>query len=252
VLDPTLAEAYAALGNVESASRNDETAIALFRRAIELRPSFATAHQWLGTTLMLTGARDESLASLQRAVALDPRSLIVAANYSSMLMIAGRNADAITACEPTLEYAPDSFLCVQNIGSAYLLEGKRDRARSYYDQWAKNWGTGTDRQVEALFDALDGKGDRKAFARKLAATPDRSWNDPGSGNLLSDFDIPVVLMLLDEKEMALQYIHGPNAGTTLAWSMLMPVMDPIRCDARFRDKARMMKIRDLRAEKLCR
>jgi TolB-like protein/tetratricopeptide (TPR) repeat protein len=251
VLDPTLSEAYAALGNVESASRNDQTAIALFRRAIELKPSFATAHQWLGTTLMLTGARDESLASLQRAVALDPRSLIVAANYSSMLMIVGRNADAITACEPTLAYAPDSFLCVQNMGAAYLLEGKRDLARSYYDRWAKNWGTGTDRQVGALFDALDGKSDRKAFARKLAATPDRSWNDPRSGNLLSDWDIPVILLLLDEEEMALQYIHATNASTTLAWSMLMPLMDPIRCDARFRDKTAMMKLRDPRAEKLC-
>ena len=251
VLDPTLAESYAALGSVESNALNYETAVALFKRAIELKPSFATAHQWLGTTLMLTGEREESLASLERAAALDPRSLIVAANYSYMLMIAGRNADAITACEPRLEYAPDSFLCVQNIGPAYLLEGKRDLARSYYDRWAKNWGTGTDRQVKALFDALDGKTDRKAFARKLAATPDRSWNDPRSGNLLSDFDILVILVLLDEKEMALQYVQATNASTTLSWSMLMPVMDPIRCDARFKGKAAELKIRDLRAEKLC-
>jgi hypothetical protein len=33
--------------------------------------------------------------------------------------------------------------------------------------------------------------------------------------------------------------------------MLLPVMNPIRCDARFRDKIEKMKIRDLRAEKLC-
>ncbi len=251
VLDPTLAEAYAALGNVENSDLHYETAVALFKRAIALKPSFATAHQWLGTTLMVTGKREESLASLERAVTLDPRSLIVASNYSSMLMIAGRNADAIAACEPTLEYAPESILCVSSMGPAHLLDGKPDLARPYYEQWAKNWGTGTDRQVEALFDTLAGQGDHQAFARKLAATPDRSWNDPRSGNLFSDWDIPTLLVLLGEKELALQYIHVASGSTNLAWSMLLPLMDPIRCDPRFKDRVAKLKITDLRADKLC-
>jgi hypothetical protein len=141
---------------------------------------------------------------------------------------------------------------VSNIGPAYLLDGKLDLARPYYEKWAKNWGTGTDRQVAALFDALEGKGDRKAFAQKLASTPDRSWNDPASGNLMTDFDIPVLLVLLGEQELALRYIHATHGSINLAWSMLMPALDPIRCDARFRDRVAKMKIRDLRAESLCR
>jgi len=252
VLDPTLAEAYAALGNVENSDLHYETAVALFKRAIALKPSFATAHQWLGTTVMVTGKREESLASLERAAALDPRSLIVASNYSSMLMIADRNVDAIAACEPTLEYAPGSILCVSAIGPAQLLDGKLDKARPYYDQWARNWGRGTDRQVAELFDALEGKGDRKAFARRLAATPDRSWNDRESGNLFSDWDIPVLLVQLGEQELALQYIHEKSGSTTnVAWSMLLPMMDPIRCDPRFKDKVAKMKVTDTRAAKLC-
>jgi adenylate cyclase len=251
VLDPTLAEAYAALGNVENSDLHYETAVALLKRAIALKPSFATAHQWLGTTVMVTGKREESLASLERAAALDPRSLIVASNYSSMLLIAGRNADAIAACEPTLEYAPKSILCVSNIGAAHLLDGKLDKARPYYDQWAQNWGRGTDRQVAELFDALEGKGDRKAFARRLAATPDRSWNDPESGNLFSDWDIPVLLVQLGEQELALQYIHGTSGSSNVNWSMLLPMMDPIRCDPRFKERVAKLKITDLRAAKLC-
>jgi tetratricopeptide (TPR) repeat protein len=197
------------------------------------------------------GEIKEGLVSLERAAALDPRSLIVASNYSSMLLVAGRNADAIAACEPTLEYAPESTLCVSNIGPAYLLDGKRDLARPYYDQWAKNWGTGTDRQVAALFDALEGRGNRQEFVRRLAATPDRSWNDPESGNLFSDWDIPTLLVLMDEKELALQYIQVTGGSLNLAWSMLLPAMDPIRCDARFRSKVAATKIKDLRAEELC-
>jgi TolB-like protein len=251
VLDPTLAEAYAALGNVENADLHYETAVALLKRAIALKPSFATAHQWLGTTLMVTGKREESLASLERAAALDPRSLIVASNYSSMLMIAGRNADAIAACEPTLEYAPDSILCVSNIAFAYLLDGQRDKARPYYEQWARNWDRVTIRQVAALFDALDGRSDRKAFARALAATPEGSWNDLASGNLMTNWDIPALLLLLDEKELAPGYIKAQSNNVNVAWSLLLPAMDPIRCDARVRAKVSELKIRDLRADKLC-
>jgi TolB-like protein/Flp pilus assembly protein TadD len=251
VLDPTLAEAYAALGNIEGIEGHFETAIALLKRAIALKPSFATAHQWLGTTLMVTGEREESLAMLERAAALDPRSLIVASNYASMLMIAGRNADAISVCTSTVEYAPDSILCSSNMALAYLLDGKPDQARPYYDQWARNWGTDSRRQVEELYAVLAGKGDRQAFARSLATTPDRSWYDPARGNMMTDWDIPPLLILLDEKELALQFISAASGSLSFAWALLLPVMDPIRCDARFRAAAAKMKIKDLRAAKLC-
>jgi len=251
VLDPTLAEAYAALGNIEAGERHFETGVALLKRAIALKPSFASASQWLGSTLVMRGEIAEGLASLERAAARDPRSLIVASNYSSMLMIAGRNADAIAACKPTLEYAPDSILCVSNIAFANLLDGKLDQARPYYDQWAGNWAPGTDRQVAALFDALAGKGDRQAFARKLAATPEGSWNDPASGNLMTNWDIPTLLVLLDEKELALGYIKAQSDNVSFAWSLMLPALDPIRCDARFRAKVAGLKVKDLRADKLC-
>jgi adenylate cyclase len=251
VVDPTLADVYAALGNVENTDLHYGTAVALFKRAIELKPSFATAHQWLGTTLMMMGKREESLASLERAAALDPRSLIVASNYSSMLMIAGRNADAIEVCEPTLKFAPNSILCISNIAFSYLLDGQRGKARPYYDQWARNWDTATAGQVAELFDTLDGKGDRKAFARKLAATPEGSWNDPASGNLMTNWDIPALLVLLDERELALGYIQAQSNNVSFAWGLLLPAMDPIRCDARFRAKIDALRVKDLRAEKLC-
>jgi TolB-like protein/Tfp pilus assembly protein PilF len=254
VLNPTLAEPYAALGSIESGEGHYQTGVALLKRAVALRPSFATAHQWLGTSLMMFGEKEESLASLARAAELDPRSVIVASNHASMLMIAGRNADAIAACTPVLEIAPHSTLCAANTSLAHLLDGKRDLARPFYDRWAQNWGVGADRQVAELFEVLAGRVDRHAFARKLAATPDRSWNDPKSGNLMSNFDIPVLLLLLDEKELALRYIDAQadyvgNGG--LAWSLLMPALDPIRCDARFLAAIVKVKARDLRAGTVC-
>jgi TolB-like protein/tetratricopeptide (TPR) repeat protein len=253
VLDPTMAEAYAALGSIESNELRQETGVALLRRAVALRPSFATAHQWLGTALMLIGEQEQSLASLARAAELDPRSLIVASNQASMLMIAGRNADAIAACAQTLERAPRSTLCAANTAVSYLLDGKPDQARPFYDRWARDWGGGA-RQVAELFEVLEGRGDRHAFARRLAATPDRSWNDPGSGNLMSNFDIPVLLVLLDEKELALRYVDAQAdlaSNLNLAWSLLMPALDPIRCDARFLSAVEKIKLKDVRARTVC-
>ena len=140
-LDPTATEPLLAMGNVAGKTGRRQTAAALLRRVIELRPSSATAHQWLGTTLVEMGSVEDGIASLKRAAELDPRSLIVASNLASMLSIAGRDKEAIAACLPTLEYAPDAILCSSVIGLSYLILGIASvLARSLTDgphRWAE-------------------------------------------------------------------------------------------------------------------
>jgi TolB-like protein/Tfp pilus assembly protein PilF len=254
-LDPTLPEPYLAMGNLAGRTGRKQTATALLRKAIELRPSLATAHQWLGTTLVETGELQAGIASLERAAAVDPRSLIVASNLASMLSIAGRDEEAIAACLPTLEYAPDAILCSSVIGLSYLVLGDRERARPFYDRWAAAAGAGTDRQVADLFDALEGRADRKAFASRLQALPLRSWRDPASGNMLSELDILVLLALLGEPGLALDFAdrasHSPTATADLSWALLMPSLDPIRCDPRFGAVVERVKVVDERAARLC-
>jgi TolB-like protein/cytochrome c-type biogenesis protein CcmH/NrfG len=253
-LDPTQPEPYLAMGQVAGASGRRQTASALMRRAIALRPSSATAHQWLGTTLVEMGELDAGIASLERAAALDPRSLIVASNLSSMLQIAGRDKEAIAACMPTLEYAPDAILCTSLIGLSYLIMGDRERARPFYDRWAAAWGGGTERQVAELFEVLEGRGDRASFARRLVAFPERSWRDPASGNLFSDLDVPILLLMLGEPALALDYVdRGSREGAwiDLSWGVLMPSLDPIRCDPRFQAAVERIHVVDHRAARLC-
>ena len=171
-----------------------------------------------------------------------------------MLLIAGRDAEAIDACTPALEYAPDSDLCSWMIGLSHLILGNRERARPFFDRSAAMWGGGTDQQVAALFDALDGHGDRKAFARRLVAFPERSWKDPGSGNLIGDFEAPVLLVLLGEPGLALDYVDRASRGNPidLAWGVLMPSLDPIRCEARFVAAVDRLKVVDHRAARCAR
>lgn len=251
-LDPTLAEAYMAMGNTASIARR-QTAVALLRRAIELRPSSASAHQWLGTTLVEAGNLEDGIVSLERAAELDPRSLIVASNRAQMLAIAGRYEDAIAACMPTLQYAPDSILCTSIIGLSYLILGERERARPFVERWAAARGGGTQRQVAELFDALQGKGEREAFARRLQVYPALSWLDPSSGNQFSDFDTPVLLMLLGEPGLALDYVDRASRSPfdSLARGMLMPSLDPVRCEPRFVAAVKRIGLVDQRAARLC-
>ena len=253
-LDPTQPEPYLAMGNVAGVAGRRHTATALIRRAIELRPSSATAHQWLGTTLVEMGELEQGIASLERAAALDPRSLIVASNLASMLQIAGRDQEAIAACMPTLEYAPDAILCTSLIGLSYLIMGDRERARPFYDRWAAAWGGGTERQVAELFDVLEGRGDRASFVRRLVAFPERSWRDPNSGNLFGDLDVPILLLMLGEPDLALDYVdRGSREGAwiDLSWGVLMPSLDPIRCEPRFMAAVERIHVVDQRAERLC-
>ena len=71
-LAPDLPESYAALANSSAATLRIDTAVALLRRAIALRPSFATAHHWLGNILLGSGDISGSVAALQLAADLDP------------------------------------------------------------------------------------------------------------------------------------------------------------------------------------
>jgi hypothetical protein len=156
---------------------------------------------------------------------------------------------------PTLDYAPDAILCTSVIGLSYLILGDREHARPFYDRWAASVGAGTDRQVADLFDALEGRADREAFARRLLALPRRSARDPTSGNLFGDLDIPVLLMLLDGPGLALDYLEresqSPKEVIDLSWAMLMPGFDPIRCDPRFVAAVERVQVVDRRAAKLC-
>jgi TolB-like protein/tetratricopeptide (TPR) repeat protein len=254
ILDPTLPEAYAALSSRDNRPGGDAVTIALLRRAIELRPSFATAYQWLGTKLVPVGEIEDGLAASKKALELDPLSTIVANNYAQMLLIVGRNKDAIAACLPSLQYNSQSELCTQILSMAYLLDGNREKSAELFNLWAKQSPIkGAKKQVAELFAALHGSNNRHSFAVQLSQFDSKSAYDIDSGNILDYFQIPPLLILLGEKELAIEYIVSRNLDTTpaLSWGMLQPVMDPIRCDPRFLKAIKDRNYSDLRAEKLC-
>ena len=251
-LDPSMPEPYAALATTTSYLQRG-TSVALYRRAITLRPSFATAHQWLGSLSMSNGNLADGLASIERAAVLDPRSLVIGENQAWILITLGRNADARTACLRVLEFAPTYQGCLGAVATADLLSGDFGEARQMLDRLAAAINPSASGQGREIVSALSGKGDRHALALRMSALPLRSRLVASSGNALEDYHVASVLMLLGEDQLALDYVDrlSRELSNEMDWAIMSPALDPIRCEPRFVAVVKRLKTFDPYAAKVC-
>ena len=112
---------------------------------------------------------------------------------------------------------------------------------------------GENSPVIQLVQALAGKGDKKALAVRYASLPFKSGLDPGSGNNLEDFHLAPLLVMLGERDIALDYLErfASEVGSTVDWSIMLPAMDPIRCEPRFVALVKKLGTRDPHFSKVC-
>ena len=252
-LDPSLPEPYAALGNSATTRRDRALGQALLRRAIALRPSFATAYQWLGTNLASSGDPESGLEFSERSSTLDPRSPIVGENHAFLLTALGRYDEAWAMCQRVLGFAPNFGPCLSDVGVTDILLGRFDEARPTLVRLAELYNPSAVPLVNELVDALDGRGDKRAMALRLADFSIRSAVEPGSGNVFDPMDLLTLMMALGEPQVALDYIerHADTPYGVLDWGLVRASVDPVRCDPRFRAAVKKQAIDDLRAAKLC-
>jgi TolB-like protein/Flp pilus assembly protein TadD len=252
-LDPASPEAFAALGNIAIDEGRRDTARRLFQRAIALRPSFATAHQWLGTSLMTAGELEAGLASLQRSAELDPRSLVTGHNQLWALLALGREAEARAACERVLAFVPEYSACLDTLALMALLRGELDVAEPLLQRYAAAMDLGDEPLVKELIDAFAGRGDRDALAQRLVAGGSNASDVRGRGALLFAAETPALLVALDHGELALDFLErlGSESGDDLDWAIVLPALDPIRCDPRFVALVERRKIRDPHWQRVC-
>jgi DNA-binding winged helix-turn-helix (wHTH) protein/TolB-like protein len=202
-LDPGLAEAHAALGNVALFYDFDIAAAqAHFQRAIGLNPSYATAYQWSAFGLAAAGSFDEALARIRKARELDPLSLSIATDVATILYYSGRYEEAERQARAVIEMDPNFaqahnvlglVLLVRNVpgatgefeaaGSppvalaiAFALTGRKEEARAIAEQLARMDRDRFDLLRAALLLAL---GERKQALDEL----DQAYRDR-QGDLL--------------------------------------------------------------------
>lgn len=108
-LQPTQAEVWGNLGvSLQNLKRHDE-AIAAFRKALALRPDDARAHARLGKALWLGGKAIEALDPLQRAITMAPANGEYWSVYGRALAGAGQSKAAIEALRKAAQIRPSDL-----------------------------------------------------------------------------------------------------------------------------------------------
>jgi eukaryotic-like serine/threonine-protein kinase len=124
-LDPTLAEAHAALGLLAEHDWNFPEAEREYKLAVTLGPNYATAHHWYGEAyLTLMGRFEEANRELQRARALDPVSRIIATDWGVALYSERRYDEAYQELSKVIELDPEFSEALEYRGLV-LLQQKR-------------------------------------------------------------------------------------------------------------------------------
>ncbi len=186
-------------------------------------------------------------------MSLDPRAPVIGDNHAFVLLTLGRYADARAGCGKVLAYAPDHAGCLQYTGLAWLMEGNVDGARPYLLKMAQVQNPTSQREVDDLLAALSGKGDRHALATRMAALAYGSNVVADSGNVFEDQVVSVLLVMLHEPELAMDYMAriATVQGASIDWAIRLPQMDPLRCNPRFRAIVASLKTTDPVAAKTC-
>jgi TolB-like protein/Tfp pilus assembly protein PilF len=174
-LDPRVAGAEVALGNVFRDRWEWNQAEAHYLRALELDPDDTEAHHQYAEMLAATGRVDEALRSARRAVALDPTSAIRLNVLAYILLMNNRPEESIAQLEVAVVHGADFPMPYENLSRAHLFLGNIDEAETWSRQeyvprlgfdaaTEEEW----DQLAEARFEALR-TGDLEAYEECCAS-----------------------------------------------------------------------------------
>ena len=229
-LDPTLAEAHAALAYVDMYYHWDwEAAEARFQEALRLNAGYATAHQWYGNFLALQGRFDESLEQFGHAMALDPLSPLMVGARGWGCYFARRYADAIEHQRRALSLDPDYIVAHLWLGMAIEQAGDVRDAVPEFEHSVRLSGRNLF-MMASLGHALALQEDQRparSLLEQLGALRRTKY--------VSAYDIAVIHAALGETQDALASLEAGYEERT-HWMTLLavdPRLDPVRREPRF-------------------
>jgi TolB-like protein/Tfp pilus assembly protein PilF len=135
-IDPSSAEAHAALAGSLWSLFDFRAAEAEFRRTLELNPNLANAHHWFGLFLSWEARHDEAIPHLRRAIELDPLNLQYQCNLGQVLANAGQVDAALEQLKKALEMDPNFSYAHVELRQIYRDAGKYDLAMEEWKKYA--------------------------------------------------------------------------------------------------------------------
>ena len=113
---------------------NYERKIALYSKAIKLKPDYAAAFNNRGNAYNAKGDYDRAIRDYDQAIRLDPDYAVAFNNRGLTYTDKGDYDRAITDYDEAIQLRPDYAKAFNNRGNAYYAKGDYDRAIRDYDQ----------------------------------------------------------------------------------------------------------------------
>jgi eukaryotic-like serine/threonine-protein kinase len=132
-LDPTLAEAYAALGSIRQEQLRWPEAEAALTRAIALRPGYSPARHWYALYLMSHARFDAAIEEMKLALAQDPLSVSARGALGFIHYMKGDVPGALENYHAAIELEDRGWL-ERALAIAQIAAGEPDKALAALDR----------------------------------------------------------------------------------------------------------------------
>ena len=229
-LDPSLAEAHAAMAKVKEDYDWDWSgAEQEYKQAIELNPGLGVVHAHYSNLLAETGRISEALPEARKALELDPLSTFVNSNLASMLYFAGDYPAAVEQARKTLDLDPDSARAHRNLGRIYAAQGFYENATLEF-QKAVEMSPGTPEYLAELGYTYGKWGRQNEAAQVLTQLQDSSVKGHASA-----YQLAVVYAGMGKKVNALRLLEKAVEERAAGIDQLRVthVFDELRSEAAF-------------------
>ncbi len=229
-IDPTLAEAHAALADISKGFDWDwSQAEASYREAIKLKSNYGLAHQWYANFLSTRRRHDEAVHEAEEARRLDPLSAPAAGFVAFTLYRARRFAEALGEAEKAMSVNPSSAVANWFLALIQLQRGDYAGAEGALAAAIQ------ESQGGAMFVATLGHALGRAGKRDAALEVARTLERRSAEQYVSPLDLCVAFAGFDG-QTALAWLEKAVAERVMRITELeMPLFDNLRERKRFRD-----------------
>ncbi len=230
-IDPNLAEAHAALGEVKmDFDWKWDAAEAELTKAIELNPSLSAARLRYAEFLAAMSRPDECKLQINAALELDPMALLEA-DYIGMILVMSKEYDlAIKYCKEAIELDPAYWGSYSIIGLALQLKGDLDGAIENLE---------IARQLDDTPLSLARLGTAYAHAGRIedAKAALAETETMSKDRYVCPYHISKIHIGLEDNDQAFTSLNQAcvNRSDCMKFLEVDPELDPIRDDKRFDD-----------------
>jgi serine/threonine-protein kinase len=228
-LDPTLAEAHAALGYSALHFGWDSLAAdASFRRAIELNRNCVTAFHWYSHALTAVGRVDESLATSRAALKLDPMNVLMTAHLAWHHHMAREPGRVVDQAQRVVHMDPSYQWGYYFLSWGHEAEGRLTEAVAAAREGIRRnnnpvMNACLARAYASAGDVRDARETCSLFARDAR------------GRDLFAFELGLVELALGDRDAALTHFERALVCRSgwIAYARADPRLDPLRAEPRF-------------------